>query len=106
MRNYIYVFIDNRIDKVITEKIDEIAEECKADGVKWIWLKSARELLLVKDDLFYKYDRVIINLPANDTGVACATIVKDYLYKLSWTAHYAGNGYHDYMDLIRGEMKI
>lgn len=103
MRNYIYIFIDNRLD---TEKINETTEECKINGIKWAWLKSARELFLIKDDLFCEYDRVIIDLPANDTGLACTAIIKDYLYKLSWTAHYAGNGYHDYMDLIRREMKI
>ena len=102
MLNYIYVYVNNSW----TDRANELYMQVKEEGGSWAHLKNARELMLVKDALFHDYDRVIIDLPANDTGIACAEILKDKLYNLSWTAHYAGNGYHDYMDLIREVMKI
>lgn len=99
---YIYVYVN----PCWSERANDLFIQVREEGGSWAFLKNARELLLVKDALYHDYDRIIVDLPANDTGVACAEILKDRVYGLSWTAHYFSNGYHDYLDLIKEIMKI
>ena len=100
--NYIYVFVNS----CWSDRADELFIQVRAESGSWAHVKSARELMLIKETLFHDYDRVIVDLPANDIGVACAEVLKNHVYKLSYTIHYAGIGYHDYFDLIKDVMVI